>query len=209
MATTPTPATAARRRLSPEQRRDQLLAIGSKLFAERPYDEVWIEEVAELAGVSRGLLYHYFPTKRDFFAAIVERSVAHMLRATEISPDLPMAEQVAAGLDAYIAFFLEHPYAMLAVNRGALAGDAQVQCAIRREMTILQERIVDALGLTGDKRKLATLAVHSWLAFTRAACVEWVQNRTVSKEELRTLCMRSLSGALAPVAQLDALPAKA
>jgi AcrR family transcriptional regulator len=52
-----------RQRLSPERRREQLLQIGARLFAEHPYEDVWIEEVAELAGVSRGLLYHYFPTK--------------------------------------------------------------------------------------------------------------------------------------------------
>ncbi len=65
--------TSARRRLAPEQRRAQLLDIGARLFADRPYEDVWIEEVAELAEVSRGLMYHYVPTKRDFFAAIVER----------------------------------------------------------------------------------------------------------------------------------------
>jgi AcrR family transcriptional regulator len=53
----------SRRRLDPEQRRAQLLDIGARLFAERAYEDVWIEEVAELAGVSRGLMYHYFPTK--------------------------------------------------------------------------------------------------------------------------------------------------
>lgn len=53
-----------RRRLSTEERREQLLSVGARLFSESPYDEVWIEQVAEIAGVSRGLLYHYFPTKR-------------------------------------------------------------------------------------------------------------------------------------------------
>ncbi|MDI9916529.1 TetR/AcrR family transcriptional regulator [Rhodococcus sp. IEGM 1379] len=65
-----------RRRLDREQRRTQLLDIGTQLFADRSYEDVWIEEVAEIAGVSRGLMYHYFPTKRDFFAAIVEHELA-------------------------------------------------------------------------------------------------------------------------------------
>ncbi|MGW2857715.1 helix-turn-helix domain-containing protein, partial [Streptomyces sp. NPDC001215] len=68
-----------RRRLSTGERREQLLAVGARLFSENPYDEVWIEQVAEIAGVSRGLLYHYFPTKRDFFAAVVERAAAWVL----------------------------------------------------------------------------------------------------------------------------------
>ena len=75
-----------RRRLSTEERREQLLAVGARLFSESPYDDVWIEQVAEIAGVSRGLLYHYFPTKRDFFAAVVERESERMLRMTARRP---------------------------------------------------------------------------------------------------------------------------
>jgi AcrR family transcriptional regulator len=199
-------ATSTRRRLDPDQRRSQLLGIGARLFAERPYEDVWIEEVAELAGVSRGLLYHYFPTKRDFFAAIVERATAQLMAATELSPDLPMAEQVAAGLDAYIDHFLEHPHAVLAVNRGALSGDPTVQGLIEREMRVLQERMLGALGLTGHDREVAALALHGWLAFARAACVEFVRRRTVAKDELRALCLRSLTGALGNTVRLDDLP---
>ena len=72
-----------RRRLSPEERRTQLLDLGDELFASAPYDEVHIEKVAEQAGVSRGLLYHYFPTKRSFFAALVRRGTERMAADTE------------------------------------------------------------------------------------------------------------------------------
>ncbi len=78
-----------RRRLSTEERREQLLTVGARLFSEDPYDDVWIEQVAEIAGVSRGLLYHYFPTKRDFFAAVVERESERMLRMTAAVPGCP------------------------------------------------------------------------------------------------------------------------
>ena len=92
----------ARRRLGTEERRAQLLAVGARLFSEHPYDEVWIEQVAEIAGVSRGLLYHYFPTKRDFFAAVVERESERMLRMTAAEPGVPVREQLAASLDAFL-----------------------------------------------------------------------------------------------------------
>ena len=78
-----------------------MLDIGSRLFADRPYDEVWIEEVADLAGVSRGLMYHYFSSKRDFFAEILKVESARILEITAPDTSLPVAEQVAAGLDAY------------------------------------------------------------------------------------------------------------
>ena len=69
-----------RRRLSTAERREQLLSVGARLFSDGPYDEVRIERVAEIAGVSRGLLYHYFPNKRDFFAAVVERESERIRR---------------------------------------------------------------------------------------------------------------------------------
>ena len=61
-----------RRRLSPEDRRAELLALGAEVFGQRPYDDVRIDEIAERAGVSRALMYHYFPDKRAFFAAVVK-----------------------------------------------------------------------------------------------------------------------------------------
>ena len=90
-----------RRRLSPEDRRAQLLALGAELFASLPYDEVHIEAVAEQAGVSRGLLYHYFPTKRAFFAALVREGAARMAADTE--PDIGLAADRAAATAAYAA----------------------------------------------------------------------------------------------------------
>ena len=72
----------ARRRLGTEERRAQLLAVGARLFSEHPYDEVWIEQVAEIAGVSRGLLYHSCPPKRDYSPPAVERESERMRRMT-------------------------------------------------------------------------------------------------------------------------------
>jgi len=62
---------APRRRLSPDARRTELLTLGAEVFGQRPYDEVRIDEISERAGVSRALMYHYFPDKRAFFAAVV------------------------------------------------------------------------------------------------------------------------------------------
>src|SRR5712671_4505308 len=93
----------ARTRLAPELRREQLLDLGAELFAAEPYERVHIERVAEIAGVSRGLLYHYFPTKGAFFAALVERTVENLRAAT--APDLALSplDQLRHGIDAYLA----------------------------------------------------------------------------------------------------------
>src|SRR5271166_5527703 len=71
-----------RRRLSPDDRRAELLALGAEIFGQRPYDEVRIDEIAERAGVSRALMYHYFPDKRAFFAAVVKDEADRLYETT-------------------------------------------------------------------------------------------------------------------------------
>jgi AcrR family transcriptional regulator len=73
----------SRRRLSPDDRRNELLALGAEVFGQRPYDEVRIDEIAERAGVSRALMYHYFPDKRAFFAAVVRAEGERLFEATD------------------------------------------------------------------------------------------------------------------------------
>jgi AcrR family transcriptional regulator len=92
-----------------------------------PYDEVRIERVAEIAGVSRGLLYHYFPAKRDFFAAVVDRESARMLRMTAAVPGLPVREQLTANLDTYPAYVEEHAHGFRAFHRAEASGDRAVR----------------------------------------------------------------------------------
>ena len=112
-----------RRRLSTEARREELLAVGARLFASRPHGEVSIEQVAEIAGVSRGLLYHYFPTKNDFIAAVVERENRRMLRLTAATPGVPVHEQLTTGLDRFLAYVEEHAQGFRAFHRAESAGD--------------------------------------------------------------------------------------
>jgi AcrR family transcriptional regulator len=69
-------------RLDVEERRKQLVALGIELFAERTYDDVSIDELAHAAGISKGLLYHYFPTKRDFYIATVKQAAQELLDRT-------------------------------------------------------------------------------------------------------------------------------
>lgn len=188
--------TTPRKRMTPAQRRAQLLEIGSSLFAERPYEDVWIEEVADRAGVSRGLMYHYFPSKREFFVEIVRTESERNLDVTAPDTSLPVLEQVAAGLDAYIAYSDEHAYGLRAVNRGALLGDHRINDILTREFAVQQERILAALPAAYAEDELTRTALHGWIAFVRAVCLDWVERRTLDREQVRDVCLRALSGLL-------------
>lgn len=110
----------ARRRLSPDDRRNELLSLGAEVFGERAYDEVRIDEIAERAGVSRALMYHYFPDKRAFFAAVVRAEGERLFAATNTPPEpgQSLFDQVRAGVLAYLRYDEEHPHGAWAANVG-------------------------------------------------------------------------------------------
>ncbi|TGN79354.1 TetR/AcrR family transcriptional regulator [Streptomyces bauhiniae] len=193
----------ARRRLSTEERREQLLSVGARLFSESPYDDVWIERVAEIAGVSRGLLYHYFPNKRDFFAAVVERESERMLRMTAAVPGVPVREQLGAGLDAYLGYVEAHAHGFRAFHRADAAGDQAVRRVYQRALAAQERQILAALaadpefGPAVEGSPQARLAVRGWLAFTTAVCLEWLREGEPGRGQVRELCARALLGAIA------------
>ncbi|MER5748693.1 TetR/AcrR family transcriptional regulator [Streptomyces sp. NPDC002088] len=195
-----------RRRLSTEERREQLLSVGARLFSESPYDDVWIEQVAEIAGVSRGLLYHYFPTKRDFFAAVVERESERMLRMTSAVPGVPVREQLTAGLDAYLEYVETHAHGYRAFHRADAAGDQSVRRVYQRALAAQEKQILAALGADPEfgplfeERPDVRLAVRGWLAFTTAVCLEWLRGQDLTREQVRDLCARALLGVITPPA---------
>ncbi|MEU6808020.1 helix-turn-helix domain-containing protein [Streptomyces sp. NPDC046831] len=192
-----------RRRLTTTERREQLLTVGARLFSDRPYDDVWIEQVAEIAGVSRGLLYHYFPTKRDFFAAVVERESERMLRMTAAVPGVPVREQLTAGLDAYLEYVEAHAHGYRAFHRADAAGDQAVRRVYRRALAAQERQILAALaadpefGAAAGRRADLELAVRGWLAFTTAVCLEWLRGPDLTRGQVRDLCARALLGVLA------------
>ncbi|MBL1097506.1 TetR/AcrR family transcriptional regulator [Streptomyces coffeae] len=198
------PCGRTRRRMSTEERKEQLLSVGARLFAQHPYDDVWVERVAEIAGVSRGLLYHYFPTKREFFAAVVRRESERMLTLTEAVPGLSFQEQINTGLDAFLTHVEQHASGFRTFHRAEAAGDPTVRAVHKEYLAGVEEQILEALAVDPsavdpprDPRALR-LAVRGWLAFMVAVCLEWLDEPGPSREQVRELCARALMGALAP-----------
>ena len=198
------PQERTRRRLSTEERREQLLSVGARLFAQSPYDDVWIERVAEIAGVSRGLLYHYFPTKSEFFAAVVERESRRMLRLTAAVPGIPVRDQITTGLDTFLTYVETHAQGFRAFHRAEATGDPAARKVYRDGLAAQEHQILEALA--ADPEAAATtrdmltlrLAVRGWLAFMVAVCLEWLEEPQLPREQVRDLCARALLGAISP-----------
>ncbi|MGV9245412.1 TetR/AcrR family transcriptional regulator [Streptomyces sp. NPDC003710] len=188
-----------RQRLSPTDRRAQLLAVGARLFAANPYDDVRMEEVAKAAGISRALLYRHFPSKHALFAAIYQQAADQLLAETRLDPADSLMEQLIQGMDVHLDYFTANRNAVLAANR-VLAGDPVIQSIMNNELDALRSRLLAVLP-RGDKStpEAVSAVLKSWLVFVQVLCVDWLTRETCTRTQLRDICIDALLGALRPL----------
>ncbi len=162
------PVTRSPARMAPEDRRRQLIGVGLRMLTERPIQAVSVDAVAAEVGISRGLLFHYFPTKADYYDAVLDAAVRRTLRNTE--PDDDAHGRVALHQTVH-RFFAQverrrDSYLALVFGNGALPlGGDRVQ-SIRR---VFAERV---LGLLNEPAtRLPT--VHAWFAYMEDRALQW------------------------------------
>lgn len=199
--------TARRSRLSSDARREQLLAAGADLLGRRPYDEVSIEEIAAAAGVSKGLLYHYFPTKRDFVLAALRRGERELGVLTAPDPDLPPAKQLDAALDRFLDFVEDHAVAYMAIFRSRGGGDPEIEATLEQNRQLRLDALIDSLTrweaspVPVERTPLLETAVQGWIFFVEGALLRWLERRDLDRDELRALLRRALTDSLTGVSR--------
>src|SRR3954451_22404251 len=114
-----------RRRLTPDARRAELLAAGERVFTSKPYDEVSIEDIAEAAGISKNLLYHYFSGKRELYLETIRTGTREMLARTHPDMSLEPIERLRSSIDQHLDYCHEHAQGYVKLMRGA-GGDPEV-----------------------------------------------------------------------------------
>jgi AcrR family transcriptional regulator len=187
-------------RLDVDERRRRLLETGARVFAERSYDEVSMSGLARAAGISKGLLYHYFPSKRDFFTATLAAAAAELAAVTQPDPSLPPAEQLARSVDAYLAWIEENAKGYRRLLESAASPDVRSLIDEVRERTV--ERIVEGVTAGGPRGTLR-LAVRQWLWGMDGAILDWLDTRELGRAQLRDLLLGSFAGAVAAASQVD------
>lgn len=185
-----------RRRLDVAARRLQLLEVGADLLSTNHYENLAVDDVARAAGVSVGLLYHYFGNKHDFFVEVVKNEAQKLALATEPDPTLSPREQLLVGLDAYIDYIATHRSGYRAVHRGALGSDPTMQAIISNSLAAQRDRILSALYAQGSPSARLQLAVEGWIAFLITVCLSWLDDQTVTRVQLRDQCIHTLRGAI-------------
>ncbi|MBA0049316.1 TetR/AcrR family transcriptional regulator [Mycobacteroides sp. LB1] len=190
-------AKPTRRRLSVQARRLELLEIGADLLGTRPYEGLGIEQVAEAARISNGLLYHYFGNKREFFLAVVANEANKLLEATRPHPELPATQRFLASLDGYLEYVDTHRRGYRALYLGALGAEGAVRAIMTRNQTTQRDRILSVLSPDQAAPAPLRLAVQGWIAFLIAVCLDWLDDPSITREELRDQCVRTLRGVIA------------
>lgn len=183
-------------------RRDQLLDAGVELFARRRWEEVSIDEIATACGVSRGLLYHYFKGKREFYVASVERAVARLREEADPEPTLPPTEQLRTGLERFFASIDEQADAH-AVVRGAAAADEDVMAIVERDREAFAERVLAGMPGAGGGSPLALATARAWIGAVETAALDWLRRREVPREQLVAVLADALLAAMLAAARLD------
>jgi AcrR family transcriptional regulator len=185
-------------RLDPETRREQLLDLGVALLATRSLDELSIDLLAEEAGISRGLLYHYFRNKQEFHRAVVRRATDAMLAVTAPDPALDALSRLTTGLDAYIDYVAGNFEPFMSLVRGAASGDRFLREIYEDARRVLTGRVHESIGELGLTDSPATrLLIHGWAAMVEETVIGWVQEPTVPQPELVRLLTAALPAVLA------------
>ncbi|MDF3337278.1 helix-turn-helix domain containing protein [Mycolicibacterium septicum] len=202
----------SRRRLSPADRRNELLALGAEVFGQRPYDEVRIDEIAERAGVSRALMYHYFPDKRAFFAAVVQAEGERLFEATSTPPEpgQSLFGQLRAGVLAYLRYDEEHPHGAWAAYMGLGRTDPVLRGVDDvdndRQADRIMGRIADAVSEPMDAKVERDLraTVYGWLALTFEMCRQRLKDPSIDAGFVADSCAHALLDAVGRVPGLPA-----
>jgi AcrR family transcriptional regulator len=193
---------AAYTRLNVDERRRQVLAAGSQLFAEHAFEEITMRQIAEAAGISKGLLYHYFPSKTELFKAAVAQHASDLQQL--ITPDGTgsAAEQLSRSLDAYLQWIEAHSrtWTKLMQSAATLPEAAQLLAAFRT-------RTLDEIlaHLTADRPPSPVLrnALNGWLGYVDATLLDWTRERDLARSQVHQLILAAFGAALLAAQQTD------
>lgn len=187
--------------MSIDDRREQLLGAGVELLRRRPHEEVSTEEIAEAAGVSKGLLYHYFPTKKDFLVAAIERGQRQLAERLNPDPEIPAEARLDASLDGFLDYVEEHATAYVAIFRVGSA-HPEIRAVLDAGRSVQMEALIGSLRdwedspVSSVRSPALETAVQGWFFFVEGAVLRWIEMGDLDRSQIRMLLKAALGGAL-------------
>ncbi|WP_371672810.1 TetR/AcrR family transcriptional regulator [Streptomyces sp. NBC_00289] len=191
-------------------RRAELISIGRKLFADISYDALSMDDIARQAHVAKGLIYYYFQSKRGYYLAIIQDSVADLVTYASSGIELQQVDRVHRTIDSYLRYAEHNQAAYRTIVSGGVGFDTEVH-AIRdgvRE-AIVATIAEGAYGRT-DITPPARVGLLAWVCSVEGATLDWIDRQDLSRETLCDLLVKMLGGAMRAIEEMDpAFPAPA
>ncbi|WP_328539128.1 TetR/AcrR family transcriptional regulator [Streptomyces sp. NBC_00344] len=196
--------TGARRRMGVDQRRQQLIAVALELFSHRSPDEVSVDEIAAAAGISRPLVYHYFPGKQNLYEAALRRA-ADELAARFVEPrEGPLGARLLRVMKRYFDFVDEHGTGFSALMRGGPAvGSTTANAMIDEVRSAAYLQIMSHLEVRNPPARLQ-LVVRSWVSLAESTALIWLDGRNIPRAELELQLVHDFAALAAVSAAYDA-----
>jgi AcrR family transcriptional regulator len=167
-----------------EERRQQLIGVALELFSQRSPDEVSIDEIATAAGISRPLVYHYFPGKLSLYEAALKRASEDLASRFDEPHEGPLGARLLRVMGRYFDFVDEHGPGFSALLRGGPAvGSSATNALIDSVRQAAYDQILSHLGVTEASPRLE-LVVRSWISLAESTALIWLEGRRVPRAEL-------------------------
>ncbi|MFF0586857.1 TetR/AcrR family transcriptional regulator [Streptomyces sp. NPDC003781] len=195
--------TGVRRRMGVEERRQQLIGVALDLFSRRSPDEVSIDEIASAAGISRPLVYHYFPGKLSLYEAALQRA-SDDLAARFVEPhEGPLGARLLRVMGRYFDFVDEHGPGFSALMRGGPAvGSSTTNALVDSVRQAAYVQILSHLDVTEPPARLE-LVVRSWISLAESTALLWLDGRRIPRAELEAQLVHDFAALLAVSAAYD------
>ncbi|WAL67077.1 TetR/AcrR family transcriptional regulator [Amycolatopsis cynarae] len=181
------------RRLEPDERKEQIFACAARLFGERPYPDVSTSDIAASAGVARGLINHYFGTKRELYLEVIRRAITMPMPEVGGLGDGPMPERAHRLIDWFLEMVVNQGKVWLVATSDGMSSDRDVEQIIVEAERTSADRILDVLEIPAEHPARPTLnaLVRSYAGMVKAAGREWLLRQGLERPQVHTLLYQS------------------
>ncbi|WP_370383188.1 TetR/AcrR family transcriptional regulator [Catenulispora sp. GAS73] len=182
-----TPRTAPRRRLSVDRRRDELIEAALDLLSKRGPDDVSVDDVAQAAGASRALVYHYFGTKQELYAAALSKAAAELTRRlAQVEPGDTPLQRLDRAVRAFVEFAEAHSAGFVALLGGSAAygSGAESAALVHSVEDTVYELLVEGLSEPTPVDPLVRMTLKCWVAAAETAVLDWLKHQDLARTDI-------------------------
>ncbi|MFI6086792.1 TetR/AcrR family transcriptional regulator [Streptomyces sp. NPDC051218] len=195
--------TGVRRRMGVEERRQQLIGVALDLFSHRSPDDVSIDEIAAAAGISRPLVYHYFPGKLSLYEAALQRAADDLAERFVEPREGPLGVRLLRVMGRFLDFVDGHGPGFSALMRGGPAvGSSTTNALIDSVRQAAYIQILTHLNITDPPARLE-LVVRSWISLAESTALIWLDGRRIPRAELELQLVHDFAALAAVSAAYD------